>query len=117
VALLWFLGGWVGLLVGLGIVAWDRLRRPTATDLLRAALVLFCLVPVAVLARGLPRPSTVTPLFAGNNLVAHYLAGAALALLVLGILRDVPPAIPPPRGGPGQAAPPPGQQTGDETGR
>jgi arabinofuranan 3-O-arabinosyltransferase len=117
VALLWFLGGWVGLLVGLGIVAWDRLRRPTATDLLRAALALFCLVPVAVLARGLPRPSTVTPLFAGNNPVAHYLAGAALALLVLGILRDVPPAIPPPRGGPSQVAPPPGQQAGDGAGR
>jgi hypothetical protein len=93
------------------------LRRPTATDLLRAALALFCLVPLAVLARGLPRPSTVTPLVAGNNLVAHYLAGAALALLVLGILRDVPPTIPPPRGGPGQAAPPPGQQAGDGAGR
>jgi hypothetical protein len=92
VALLWFLGGWVGLLVGLAIVAWDRLRRPPATDLLRAALAGFCLLPLAVVARGLPRPSTVTPLFAGSNLVAHYLAGAALALLVIGILRDVPVA-------------------------
>ena len=45
------------------------------------------------------------------------LAGAALALLVLGILRDVPPAIPPPRGGPDRAAPPPGQQAGDGAAR
>jgi arabinofuranan 3-O-arabinosyltransferase len=98
VALLWFLGGWVGVLVGLAIAAWDRLRRPTAADLLRAALAGFCLVPLAVVVRGLPRPSTVTPLFAASNLVAHYLAGAALALLVLGILRDVPPAARPPAG-------------------
>jgi hypothetical protein len=55
-------------------------------------------VPLAVVVRGLPRPSTVTPLFAASNLVAHYLAGAALALLVLGILRDVPPAARPPAG-------------------
>ncbi|HVD13397.1 MAG TPA: alpha-(1-_3)-arabinofuranosyltransferase family protein [Actinomycetota bacterium] len=115
VALLWFLGGWVGLLVGLATVAWDRLRRPSAADLLRAALAGFCLLPLAVVARGLPRPSTVTPLFAGSNLVAHYLAGAALALLVLGILRDVPPAARqhpgpgdgPPGGGDPGAPPPP----------
>jgi arabinofuranan 3-O-arabinosyltransferase len=117
VALLWFLGGWVGLLVGLAIVAWDRLRRPPAADLLRAALAGFCLLPLAVLARGLPRPSTVTPLFAGSNLLAHYLAGAALALLVLGILRDVPPAARrqaapgggPPGGDQGPGAPPPAE--------
>jgi hypothetical protein len=42
-----------------------------------------------VLARGLPAAAAVGPGFVEGNLVAHYLAGAGLALLVIGILRDV----------------------------
>jgi len=91
VAVLWLLGGWAGLLAGVAMAAWDRLRAPSPRQLLRLSLVLFGLVPLAVLARGLPTPATVSPDFASGNPVAHGLAGAALALLVLGILRDVHP--------------------------
>jgi hypothetical protein len=106
VLLLWLLGGRVGLLVGLAIAVCDQLWAPSPAQLLRAALLGFCLLPLAVLARGLPTPATVTPLFAGSNLAAHYLAGTALALLVLGILRDVRPATR--AAGPGNGPPPPG---------
>jgi hypothetical protein len=91
VAVLWLLGGWAGLVAGVALAAWDRFRAPTPRQLLRLSLVLFGLVPLAVLARGLPTPATVSPDFASGNPVAHGLAGAALALLVLGILRDVRP--------------------------
>ncbi|HEV8653664.1 MAG TPA: hypothetical protein VG276_30770 [Actinomycetes bacterium] len=91
VAVLWLLGGWAGLLAGVAIAAWDWFRAPSPRQLLRLSLVLFGLVPLAVLARGLPTPATVSPDFASGNPVAHGLAGAALALLVLGILRDVRP--------------------------
>jgi hypothetical protein len=100
VLLLWLLGGRVGLLVGVAVAVCDQLWAPSPTQLLRAALLGFCLLPLAVLARGLPTPSTVTPLFAGGNLLAHHLAGTALALLVLGILRDVRPAPVGPGNGP-----------------
>jgi hypothetical protein len=106
VLLLWLLGGRVGLLVGLVVALWDQFWTPSPALILRAALLGFCLLPLAVLLRGLPTPTTVTPLFAGSNLVAHYLAGTALALLVLGILRDVRPA--PRASGPGNGPPPPG---------
>jgi hypothetical protein len=108
VLLLWLLGGRVGLFVGLAIALVDLFSRPSPALLLRASLLGFCLLPLAVVIRGLPRPSTVTPLFAGSNLVAHYLAGTALALLVLGILRDVRPAPRP--AGPGNGPPPNGYE-------
>jgi hypothetical protein len=108
VLLLWLLGGRVGLFVGLAIAVVDVAFRPSPALLLRASLLGFCLLPLAVVIRGLPRPSTVTPLFAGSNLVAHYLAGTALALLVLGILRDVRPA--PILRGPGNGPPPNGYE-------
>jgi hypothetical protein len=92
VGLLWFLGGWAGLVVGVAVAVWDRVRRPPARQLLQASLVLLALVPLAVLARGLPTSATVSPAFASGNLVAHDLAGAGVALLVLGILRDAGPA-------------------------
>jgi len=101
VAVLWFLGGSIGLLAGAAMAAWDLLRQPPARHLLRASVLLFALVPVAVLARGLPSPATVGPAFASRDLVAHGLAGAALALLVLGILREVrPPSALPAAGDP-----------------
>ncbi|HEX6678947.1 MAG TPA: hypothetical protein VF486_28520 [Actinomycetes bacterium] len=108
VLLLWLLGGRIGLFIGLAIAVVDWFLRPPPTLFLRASLLGFCLLPVAVVIRGLPRPSTVTPLFAGSNLVAHYLAGTALALLVLGILRDVRPA--PILRGPGNGPPPNGYE-------
>ena len=42
-----------------------------------------------VLAQGLPAADAVGPGFVEGNLVAHYLAGAGLALLVVGVLREV----------------------------
>ena len=68
---LWLLGGGVGLVAGAAFVVYDLVSRPAP----RAA-------------------ETVGPGFVEGNLVAHYLAGAGLALLVVGVLRDV-------RGGPG----------------
>jgi hypothetical protein len=89
VVLLWMLGGGVGLLVGVAIAAYDAVRSPRPRELLRGSLALFTLTPLAVLARGLPTRATLGPDVAFGNRVAHYLAGAALALLVLGVLREV----------------------------
>ncbi len=89
VGLLWVLGGRVGLLIGLAIVAYDLVRAPAPRELLLGSVVLFALVPIIALLHGLPTRATLTPEFVTRNLVGHYLAGTALALLVLGILRDV----------------------------
>jgi hypothetical protein len=89
VVLLWALGGWVGLLLGAVIAGYDAARLPRPRELLVGSLILFALTPLAVLARGLPDRATIGPDIATGNLAAHYLAGTALALLVLGVLRDV----------------------------
>jgi hypothetical protein len=89
VVLLWALGGWVGLLLGAAIAGYDAARLPRPRELLVGSLALFALTPLAVLARGLPGRATIGPDIATGNLVAHYLAGTALALLVLGVLREV----------------------------
>ena len=86
---LWLLGGGVGLLAGAAFVVYDLVSRPAPRDLLVIAVLLLGLVPLVVLARGLPAAETVGPGFVEGNLVAHYLAGAGLALLVIGVLRDV----------------------------
>jgi hypothetical protein len=89
VLLLWALGGWVGLLIGAVIAGYDAARLPRPRELLVGSLALFALTPLAVLARGLPDAATIGPDIATGNLAAHYLAGTALALLVLGVLREV----------------------------
>jgi hypothetical protein len=91
---LWLLGGGVGLVAGAAFVVYDLVNRPAPRDLLVLAVLLLGLVPLVVLARGLPAAGAVGPGFVEGNLVAHHLAGAGLALLVVGVLRDV-------RGGPG----------------
>jgi hypothetical protein len=91
VGALWLLGGGIGLVAGAGFVVYDLVSRPTPRDLLVLAVLLLGLVPLVVLARGLPAVQEVGPGFAEGNLVAHYLAGAGLALLVIGVLRDVRP--------------------------
>jgi hypothetical protein len=108
VGLLWLLGGGIGLVAGAAFVAYDLVRRPAPRDLLVIAVLLLGLVPLVVLARGLPAADAVGPGFVEGNLVAHYLAGAGLALLVIGVLREVraetggnddggsAPALPPP---------------------
>jgi len=94
VGVLWLLGGGVGLVAGAAFVVYDLVSRPAPRDLLVIAALLLGLVPLVVLARGLPAVEAVGPGFVEGNLVAHYLAGAGLALLAVGVLRDV-------RGGPG----------------
>ena len=89
VGALWLLGGRIGLVAGAAFVVYDLVSRPTPRDLLVLAVLLLGLVPLVVLARGLPAVEAVGPGFAEGNLVAHYLAGAGLALLVMGVLRDV----------------------------
>jgi hypothetical protein len=105
VAVLWLLGGTAGLVAGAVFVVYDLVSRPAPRDLLVLAVLLLGLVPLVVLARGLPTAEAVGPGFVEGNLVAHYLAAAGLALLVVGVLRDVrdgtpdrrePPALPPP---------------------
>ena len=118
VGVLWLLGGGVGLVAGAAFVVYDLVSRPAPRDLLVIAVLLLGLVPLVVLARGLPAAQAVGPGFVEGNLVAHYLAGAGLALLVVGVLRDVrgqaagrePPvrreAPPEPPGPPALPAPP-----------
>jgi hypothetical protein len=86
---LWLLGGGVGLVAGAAFVVYDLVNRPAPRDLLVIAVLLLGLVPLVVLARGLPAAGAVGPGFVEGNLVAHNLAGAGLALLVIGVLRDV----------------------------
>ena len=93
VGVLWLRGGGVGLVAGAAFVVYDLVSRPAPRDLLVIAVLLLGLVPLVVLARGLPAAQAVGPGFVEGNLVAHYLAGAGLDLLVVGVLRDV-------RGGP-----------------
>lgn len=89
VALLWLLGGRVGLVVGAAVAVYDAVRSPPPRELLLGSLLLLAAVPLAVLVRGLPTRATLGPDLAAGNLAAHYLAGTALALLVLGVLREV----------------------------
>jgi len=96
VALLGLLGGRIGLLVGLALVVYDAVRSPSPRQLLVGSVLLLAAVPLAVLARGLPTRATLGPDVAAGNPVAHVLAGTGLALLVLGVLRDVRAGRPPP---------------------
>jgi hypothetical protein len=89
VALLWLLGGTIGLAAGAAFVVYDLVRSPAPRDLLVAAILCLALVPLAVLARGLPAAAAIGPDVVEGNLVAHHLAGAGLALLVVGVLREV----------------------------
>ncbi len=61
----------------------------TPRRLLAAATILLAIVPVEMILRGLPTPAEVSSQVVGGNLLAHYVAGTALVLLVMGILRDV----------------------------
>jgi hypothetical protein len=89
VGTLWLLGGTVGLVAGVGFVVYDLVSRPAPRDLLVLSVLLLGLVPLVVLARGLPDAAEIGPAFVEGNLVAHHLAGAGLALLVIGVLREV----------------------------
>ena len=113
VALLWLLGGRVGLLVGLALAVYDAVRSPSPRELLLGSVVLLAAVPLAVLVRGLPTRATLGPDVAAGNPAAHVLAGTGLALLVLGVLRDVRagrPAVPDSPGDhPGGPPDPPGR--------
>lgn len=89
VGALWLFGGGVGLVAGAAFVVYDLVSRPAPRDLLVLAVLLLGLVPLVVLAGGLPAVEEVGPGFVEGNLVAHHLAGAGLALLVIGVLREV----------------------------
>jgi hypothetical protein len=112
VAVLGLLGGRAGLVVGLALVVYDAVRSPSPRELLGGSVVLLAAVPLAVLARGLPTRATLGPDLAAGNPAAHLLAGTGLALLVLGVLRDVragrPAALGPPGDHPGGPPDPPG---------
>jgi hypothetical protein len=94
VGVLWLFGGGIGLVAGAAFVVYDLVSRPTPRDLLVLSVLLLGLVPLVVLARGLPGVAEVGPGFVEGNLAAHYLAGAGMALLVVGVLRDVRGRVP-----------------------
>lgn len=105
-AVLSFLGGRAGFALAAVIVLWDLLFAPAPRALLLAALLGFLALPVTLLVRGLPTGATLSPDFAAGSLLPHLLAGTSLALLVLGILRDVRATLELPRAE--LAAPPAG---------
>ena len=107
---LWLFGGGIGLVAGAAFVVYDLVSRPTPRDLLVLAVLLLGLVPLVVLAGGLPAVEEVGPRFAEGNLAAHYLAGAGLALLVVGVLRDVRGGAPDDEGREAPALPAPPEQ-------
>jgi len=94
-AVLTLLGGRAGLLLAAAVVVWDLLLGPAPRTLLLASLLAFVALPVTVLARGLPSRATLSPDFAAGSLLPHLLAGSGLALLVLGVLREVRASLPP----------------------
>jgi hypothetical protein len=108
VAALWLFGGAVGLVVAAAFVVYDLVRQPAPRDLQVIAILLLGLVPLVVLARGLPAAAAIGTDFVQGNLVAHHLAGAGLALLVVGVLREVRAEVPeaeaPDAGGPDREA-------------
>jgi hypothetical protein len=89
VGALWLFGGTTGLVLAAAFVVYDLLRSPAPRDLLVLAILLLAMVPLSVLANGLPPANAIGPGFVQGNLVAHDLARAALALLVIGVLREV----------------------------
>jgi hypothetical protein len=96
VVVLGLVGGGVGLLVAAAIGMATALLGPRPRTFLRVAIGLLVLVPVVVLVRGLPPAFFVSPDFVRHNMLAQYLAGTALVLLVVGVVRDVGPALPRP---------------------
>jgi hypothetical protein len=113
VAVLGLLGGRAGLLVGLALATYEAVRSPSPRELLAGSVVLLAAVPLAVLVRGLPTRATLGPDLAAGNPAAHLLAGTGLALLVLGVLRDVR-AAGPPGDHPGRPPEPPDPAAGRE---
>src|SRR6266568_4925772 len=81
---------WFGLavLLGPGIGLAIAILSPQPRAFLWSSTACFVLVPLVVLVNGLPPPFFVSPTFVGGDLLAHYLAGAGLTLLVVGIVRD-----------------------------
>ena len=108
-------GPWPGrlaLVAVLGLLG-EAVRSPSPRELLAGSVVLLAAVPLAVLVRGLPTRATLGPDLAAGNPAAHLLAGTGLALLVLGVLRDVR-AAGPPGGHPGRPPEPPDPAAGRE---
>jgi hypothetical protein len=94
--LLGLVGGGVGLLVAAAIGLVTAFLAPRPRVFLRWAVALLVVVPLTVLVRKLPPAFFVSPDFVHRNLLAHYLAGTALVLLIVGILREVGTAAPGP---------------------
>ena len=84
--------------MGRVLAVYDAVRSPTPRELLAGSVLLLAAVPLAVLVRGLPTRATLGPDLAAGNPAAHVLAGTGLALLVLGVLRDVRAGRPEPPG-------------------
>lgn len=87
-AALWFVLGVGGLAVGLCLAAAELLWAPRPRLLLAVAAALVAVLPLVVLAGGLPDPLGIGPQFAAGHGWTNLLAGAALALLTVATIRD-----------------------------
>ena len=82
-----FVGGAYGFVLA-AVLGIATILAPTPRGYLRLAAGLLALVPVLLIARGLPPAFFVSPRFVEHNMLAHYLAGTALVVLILGVLRE-----------------------------
>jgi arabinofuranan 3-O-arabinosyltransferase len=90
---LWFFGGVPGLTLAVGIVVAGRFSRAVRSRrgpraLLLVPGLLLVAVPMLLLIGGLPSAAGVDSGFVRGNVATHYLAGAALAMLVVFVLTD-----------------------------
>jgi hypothetical protein len=115
VVLAFFFAGPAGAATALILAVWVIVESPSPRALIGVSIVLLLLVPIEVLTRGLPSRLFVSPDFVRKNLLAHYLAGAGLLFLVVGIFRaalaeraaTAPPAL---GGAVGDGAPQPARR-------
>jgi arabinofuranan 3-O-arabinosyltransferase len=86
--LLWMLLGWVGAAAGAALAVWHLTRPPAPRTLLRGAVTMLTLVPLAWLIQGLPDATSISSAIVTSRLVPHYLAAGGLVLLVVGVARS-----------------------------
>lgn len=80
------LDGAIGLVIGSSLALLGQIAG--ARTLLWVALAAWVLVPMVVLAAGLPTPAGVSPTFVIDNPAAHHLAFLGFLSLVLGVMVD-----------------------------
>ena len=88
ISLAWLLGGPVVGVAAVALLAWHAWRPPPPRSVLRLAVVLLVMAPVAYVAGNLTRWGTISPYLVWHNQWPHWLAGCALLLLCVGVWRQ-----------------------------